>query len=66
MSATKLSRMTNLVESCSGYEEAMRLFASVAASQFADDPEPPAELTALLEALQRATEAAAALDRAVE
>lgn len=63
MSTTKAAKMTSLLESCSGFAEAVKLFRSAVQAQFADDTEgDPQELTALLAHLYDAEEAAQTLD----
>ena len=57
--------MTDLLESCTGFEPAVALLREAVLAQFLGE-EPPAELAALVAALGAAEGFAAALDRATE
>jgi hypothetical protein len=70
---TRESKMLSLVESCEGYEQAVRLLLSTVerqqvsmAAEGLETPESAAATQRLLGALETAIEAAAALDRTGE
>ncbi len=64
---TRAQRMTDLLESCTGFAPAVALLREACLAQFlaADGGELP-ELAALVKALEAAEAAGAALDRATE
>lgn len=56
--------MRNLVESCPGFADALKLFVKTLEDQFAEDTDVPAELGEALVALHEATDKLEALDSA--
>lgn len=62
MSNTKKKAMQELVARCSGFAEVLALFQSEVESLYADDADPPAELAAALDALDKAHAAFEVLD----